>query len=57
MNGKLLRSIMVLHGASNQLTLTVYDAAGNEMSKWLLNTPEARAEIPQGLIGRLQKLR
>ena len=51
------QGIMVLHGASNQLTLTVYDAAGNETHKWRLNTPEARAEIPQELIERLQKLR
>ncbi|MBR5330426.1 MAG: hypothetical protein IKV13_02955 [Akkermansia sp.] len=48
---------MVLHGASNQLTLTVYDAAGNETHKWLLNTPEERAEVPLELIERLQKLR
>lgn len=49
--------VLVLHGASNLLTLTVYDAEGNQTHSLPLNTPEQRAAVPQAVMERLQRLR
>lgn len=49
--------VMVLHGASNKLTLSVYDAAGVLMHTLPLNTEEERTAVPQEVNARLQRLR
>ena len=49
--------VLVLHGASNKLTLTVYDAAGRTTAVLPLDTAEERAAVPQEIIGRLRRLR
>ena len=50
--------VIVLHGASNKLTLTVYDADLKLKYDALpLNTAEERAALPQEVRGRLQRLR
>ena len=51
------QGIMVLHGASNRLTLSVYDAAGVLVNTLPLNTAEERAALPQEVRARLQRLR
>lgn len=48
---------LVLHGASNLLTLEVYDPTGQLQQKYPLNTPEERAALPAELLQRLQELR
>lgn len=48
---------LVLHGASNLLTLEVYDPTGKLQKKYPLNTPEERAALPPELVHRLQELR
>ena len=48
---------LVLHGASNLLTLEVYDPTGQLLKKYPLNTPEDRAALPPELLRRLQELR
>lgn len=48
---------LVLHGASNLLTLEVYDSSGLLQQKYPLNTPEERSALPAELLHRLQKLR
>jgi hypothetical protein len=48
----------VLHGASNKLNLTVYDAElKREYDELPLNTAEERAALPQEVRARLQRLR
>lgn len=54
---KVAGGVLVLHGASNLLTLTVYDAEGNQTHSLPLNTPEQRAAVPQPVMERLQRLR
>lgn len=49
--------VLVLHGASNQLTLTVYDEKGRVLYTLPLNTPEERAVVPAAVIERLRALR
>ncbi len=49
--------VLVLYGASNLLTLTVYDAEGKVTHTLPLNTPGERSAVPQEIIDRLQKLR
>ena len=49
--------LLVLHGASNQLTLTIYDKVGKLLQVLPLNTPKERAAVPQVVIERLRKLR
>ena len=49
--------VMVLHGASNKLTLSVYDAAGVLKYTLPLNTAEERAAVPQEVRERLKRLR
>lgn len=49
--------VMVLHGASNKITLTVYDAAGELKYTLPLDTVEERAAVPQVVRERLQRLR
>lgn len=49
--------VMVLHGASNKLTLSVYDAAGTLKYTLPLNTAEERAAVPQEVRERLKRLR
>lgn len=49
--------VMVLYGASNKLTLSVYDAAGVLRHTLPLNTAEERAALPQEVKVRLQRLR
>ena len=49
--------VMVLHGASNKLTLSVYDATGVLTHTLPLNTAEERAALPQEVRARLQRLR
>ena len=49
--------VMVLHGASNKLTLSVYDAAGELKYTLPLNTAAERAAVPQEVRERLQRLR
>lgn len=49
--------VLVLHGASNKLTLTVYDASGKTTHTLPLNTPEERAAVPAAVIERLRWLR
>lgn len=49
--------VLVLHGASNLLTLSVYDEAGQHTHTLPLNTPEERAAVPQEIIERLHHLR
>ena len=49
--------VLVLHGANNQLTLTVYDAKGEVTHILPLNTTAERQAVPQAVIERLQKLR
>ena len=49
--------VMVLHGASNKITLTVYDAAGELKYTLPLDTVEERAAVPQEVRERLQRLR
>ena len=49
--------ILVLHGASNKLTLSVYDAAGVLVYALPLDSAEQRQQVPQALIERLRKLR
>lgn len=51
------QGVLVLHGANNKLTLSVYDAAGRQICVLPLNTPEERAAVPAAVIGRLKKLR
>lgn len=51
------QGVLVLHGASNQLTLSVYDAAGKQVCVLPLNTPEERAAVPPAVIERLKRLR
>ena len=48
---------LVLYGADNVLTLTVYDAAGGLLYTCPLNTPEERAAVPQSVMERLKRLR
>lgn len=49
--------VMVLHGASNKITLSVYDKIGELNYTLPLNTPEERAAVPQAVRERLQRLR
>jgi hypothetical protein len=49
--------LLVLQGASNMLTLTVFDKDAVVRHTLPLNTPEERAAVPQEIIGRLQRLR
>ena len=49
--------ILVLHGASNKLTLSVYDSAGMLVEVLPLDSAEQRRQVPQALIERLRKLR
>lgn len=49
--------VLVLHGASNKLTLTVYDAEGRMTAVLPLDTVEERAAVPQEIIERLRRLR
>lgn len=49
--------LLVLHGASNKLELTVYDKAARVIHQLPLNTPEERAAVPQEVIERLRRLR
>lgn len=49
--------VLVLHGASNKLTLSVYNAAGQQTHVLPLNTPEECAAVPGGVMKRLRRLR
>lgn len=49
--------VLVLHGASNKLTLSVYNSAGKQTQVLPLNTPEERAAVPAEIIERLRRLR
>ncbi len=49
--------ILVLYGADNSLTLSVYDLVGGLMCTCPLNTPEERAAVPQQVTERLKRLR
>lgn len=49
--------VVMLHGANNQLTLSLYDKSVTLIHKLPLNTPEERAAVPQAVIERLQRLR
>ena len=50
--------VIVLHGASNKLNLTVYDAElKREYDELPLNTAEERAALPQEVRERLKRLR
>lgn len=49
--------VLVLHGASNKLTLSVYNAAGQLTGVLPLNTAEERAAVPAEITGRLRRLR
>lgn len=51
------QGVLVLHGASNKLTLTVYNAEGHVLHTLPLNTPEERAAVPAAVIERLRALR
>lgn len=48
---------LVLHGANNQLSLEVYDNAGQLLQEAPLNTQEQRQALAPELIERLQNLR
>ncbi len=49
--------LLVLHGASNKLMLTVYDKEARVIHQLPLNTPEERSAVPQEVIERLRSLR
>lgn len=49
--------VLVLHGANNELTLTVYGGSGEVTHALPLNTAAQRAAVPDVVIERLQKLR
>lgn len=49
--------VLVLHGASNKLTLSVYNREGQMVYTLPLNTPGERAAVPAAVIERLRGLR
>lgn len=51
------QGVLELHGASNKLVLSVYDATGTLTHTLPLNTPEERHRVPETIIQRLGQLR
>lgn len=51
------KGVLMLHGASNKLTLTVYNKEGLVLYTLPLNSPDERAAVPAEVIERLQGLR